>query len=101
MACENSLASSQAVSSIGTVTWMPLPPESLTKLSSFSALSRSRTSRAAATICAPPPPPPGGAVLRPPAPSPGIEVEDDAVAGLQTVEPRAAHVNLQRAGLHQ
>ncbi len=34
---------------IGTMMWRPLPPVSLTKLSSFSAARRSRVSRAAAT----------------------------------------------------
>ena len=37
---------------------------------------------------------PGHAVAR-------IEIEHDAVACFQTVEPRAAHVNLERTGLHQ
>ena len=30
-----------------------------------------------------------------------IEIEHDAVADFQAIEPRAAGVNLERAGLHQ
>src|SRR5579883_2859349 len=47
---QKALVVSQSAPSIGTTTCRPLPPESLTKLFSFSSASRSRVSAAAATI---------------------------------------------------
>ena len=83
------LAVSQSAPAIGSTTCMPLPPESLTKLSSLSAASRSRISvRGGDDLL------PGDALAR-------IEIEHDAIADFQSLEPRAADVNLERAGLHQ
>ena len=68
---------------------MPLPPVSLTKLLKLFRLK-----------------PVAGLLRRrddllPRHALPRIEVEDDAVAHFQLAEPRAADVNLERAGLHQ
>ena len=53
------------------------------------AASRSRTSRAAATMSAQP------------TPVPGIDVEHDAVAEIEPVDHGAAHMHFEHARLHQ
>ena len=68
---------------------MPLPPESLAK-----ALQLQPGEPIADLLGAGDNVLPGDAVAR-------IEIEHDAVAGFQTIEPRAADVNLERTGLHQ
>ena len=68
---------------------MPLPPESLAK-----ALELHRRETVAGLLRR-------GDHLFPADALPGIEIEHDAVAGFERAEPRAAGVNLERAGLHQ
>ena len=88
-ACAKLLAVSQSAPAIGKTTCRPLPPVSLTKLCKVDGgeplthVARGRDDVGPAETVT------------------GIDVENDAVANLQMIDHRAAHVHFEHARLHQ